>query len=247
MVLLIQINPVILDLTLIATALLAILSSRLRALAALIWCASVGYWFWNFTAAAIYDWTVKVGGTEELAVILSRFGLIGYIFIFSILLLLIKPNLNLFHIGNFKRTIRFPLIWSGHADPIWRFLLIFCGICLASFPAIMIGGGGELTTRLIGYGLLFALVNSILEEIIWRGFILGRLVDITGEKIGLLVSSFAFGFYHYSLGFPLYVCLLFSIGGFYMGGAALKSKGLSAGVMMHFVMNLLFVFGGFIF
>ncbi len=97
------------------------------------------------------------------------------------------------------------------------------------------------------YGLLFALINSVLEEILWRGFILGRVVDYLGEKQALIVTSFTFGFYHLSLGFSIWICLAFAIGGFYMGGCAIKSKGIGASIIMHIFVNIVFVSLGMIF
>ncbi|MDR1940631.1 MAG: hypothetical protein LBQ40_07590 [Clostridiales bacterium] len=51
-----------------------------------------------------------------------------------------------------------------------------------------------------------------------------------------------------SLGFLLWVCLVFSVGGFYMDGAAITtSKGLLAPIIMHIAVNMIFVFLGVIF
>ena len=96
------------------------------------------------------------------------------------------------------------------------------------------------------YGLLFALINSFLENTLWRGLILGRMVDFVGEKQALVLSSLAFGFYHLSLGFNVWICLIFSFGGFYMGGCAIKSRGLFAPIAMHFFVNLVFIVSGII-
>ncbi|MDR1536537.1 MAG: hypothetical protein LBU32_00790 [Clostridiales bacterium] len=47
------------------------------------------------------------------------------------------------------------------------------------------------------------------------------------------MSALAFGLYHYSLQFPLWACLIFAIGGFYIGGSAIKSRGLLSPAVVH--------------
>ncbi|WP_052020006.1 CPBP family intramembrane glutamic endopeptidase [Paenibacillus pini] len=138
------------------------------------------------------------------------------------------------------------MIWKGIKDPIWRFLLIVAVVVAISFSFVINFGREDLYTLLI-YGLIFALVNSILEEILWRGLILPRFVDYAGEKLGLIASSIGFGCYHYSIGFPWIVCALFSFFGMLMGGVAIRSKGLLPVILMHFVMNIAFALSGMIF
>jgi len=142
-----------------------------------------------------------------------------------------------------KESLKFPLIWWGFSERVWRFILIFCFLCL--IPTILFSLGGN-TASSIPYGLFFAVINSILEEVLWRGFILGRVIDYIGEKQGLILSSIAFGFYHLSYGFSIWVCLAFAVGGFYMGGIAIKSRGLLAPIIMHFFVNMAFLSFGII-
>jgi membrane protease YdiL (CAAX protease family) len=65
--------------------------------------------------------------------------------------------------------------------------------------------------------------------------------------MALIVSSLAFGLYHYSLNFPLFICFAFAIGGFFIGGTAIKSKGLLSPILMHITVNLAFISIGIIF
>ena len=181
---------------------------------------------------------------ETLLIIFGRFGLLGYIVFFAFWIFF-QPNKNKYlKFGNIKAEIKFPLVWWGFKEYIWRFILIFCILCSIASVVIYMGFNGN---PIILYGLLFALVNSILEGVLWRGFILGRIVDFLDEKQALIITSLAFGFYHISLGFPIWTCLVFSIGGFYFGGVTIKSKGIFASIIMHFFVNMVFVFSGIIF
>lgn len=74
-----------------------------------------------------------------------------------------------------------------------------------------------------------------------------QYVKWSGNIYGLIVTSLLFGMSHYDLGFSFGVCIAFSIGGFFMGGAALRSKGIVSPILMHIYMNLIFVMTGMIF
>lgn len=180
-----------------------------------------------------------------MAVIAGRFGLLGYLIIFFVWNKITPQKENYFGFGNPSAKIRFPLIWRGKSEVMWRFILIFSGICLV--PVIALALNKNISYELIVMALIFTLINASLEELLWRGQILPRLIGIAGERQGLIISALTFGLYHISLGFPLWACLVFAIGGFYMGGSAVISKGLLAPWIMHLMVNLIFVFAGLIF
>jgi len=197
-----------------------------------------GYLIWKYFSINIYI-------SSELIKIITRFGLFGYILLFIIWQRIQKTENSFFNVGNVKDIIRIPFIWKGFREVEWRFTLIFCLLWLCLAVIFTIKNGFEY--NILFYGMLFSIVNALLEEIIWRGFVLTRLTDITSEKIALIVSSLAFGLYHYSLDFPLLVCFVFAIGGFFMGGSAIKSKGLLSPILMHIAVNIAFVSIGIIF
>lgn len=183
----------------------------------------------------------------EWKVILSRFSLIGFILPFYIKSKYDKTDIRFLSIGSFTNTIYFPFIWSGIVkDPIWRFLIISSTIIIFSCSFIIDFEQPGLLSMFI-YAILFSTVNSILEEILWRGYILHSFVSRWGEKCGLLITSVGFGFYHYSLGIPWSMCALFSLFGMLMGGLAIRSNGLLAVIILHFLMNIIFVLIGMIF
>lgn len=187
------------------------------------------------TASAVY---------EPWLSILGRFGLMGYIFLLATWEKCQPCTNRYLRLGTINEKLKFPLVWHGFNEYMWRFLLIFCTLCLTLSVFFTIKFD---SFSMILYGLLFASVNSVLEEILWRGFILGRAVDYLGEKQALIITSFAFGLYHLSLGFSVWICMAFAVGGFYMGGCAIKSKGISVSIIMHIFVNMLFVSLGMIF
>lgn len=202
----------------------------------------IGHLFWLITSEYIVN---NLNLSPYLTKTLNRFGLIGYLLLFTIWYWILKPQNRFLRLGDGKAIIRFPLIWKGIKEIEWRFTLIFSLMCLG--VTFFFAFSTEQSSQIVLYGILFSLINAILEEFLCRGFILTRLLDISSEKTALIVSALAFGLYHYSLQFPIWACLIFAIGGFYIGGSAIKSKGILSPIIMHVMVNLIFVFSGIIF
>ncbi|MNO72879.1 CAAX amino terminal protease self- immunity [compost metagenome] len=203
----------------------------------------IGYWI----AVYLHSYVVSIFEvSREANIVLSRLSLLGYIIPYFILMKISRPQTDYLSVGSFKNTIYTPFIWRGIKDPVWRFLLIGTAVMFIAFIFVIDFDQYDFY-RLIMYGGLFAIVNSVLEELLWRGLMLPRFVDHAGEKLGLLVTSTGFGFYHYSIGFPWTICALFSLCGLLMGGVAIRSKGLVPVMILHFNMNVLFALSGIIF
>lgn len=221
-------------------------SPRIRDVSLLSVLYLLGYWLSVCFNFFITDYLNFVDLPREFTIACSRLSLLGFIIPFLLYAQLNKTTTNYLRKGSFTETICFPLIWRGLKNPIWRFILIGSCSIIISFQFV-IDYSSESIYIFLRYGLLFALINSVLEEVLWRGLILSRFVDMLGEKWGLVVVSFGFGMYHYSIGFPWIVCALFSIFGMMLGGIAIRSKGLLPVIVLHFILNLLFVLSGLIF
>ncbi|WP_166244424.1 CPBP family intramembrane glutamic endopeptidase [Paenibacillus turpanensis] len=193
------------------------------------------------------SWMMELPLDREWGVILSRFGLLGLLlpFVWDAVIRRSKPSY--LRLGSFRQTIYFPFIWKGFiADPIWRFLLISLSIITITFLPF-IDFHREQLFLLLSFGVLFGIVNGILEELVWRGFVLSRMAAALGQLHGLLVTSLAFGLYHYSLGISWPICILFAGFGVMMGGLTLRSGGIGPVTVMHIMMNIFFVLSGMIF
>ncbi|OAB45192.1 CPBP family intramembrane glutamic endopeptidase [Paenibacillus antarcticus] len=206
----------------------------------------LGYWLCVYLSFFIKEYMNLLDFPREFIIAWSRLSLIGFIIPFFVFGIINKSTTDYLKKGSFTETIYFPLIWKGVKDPIWRFLLIASCVVIFSF-SFVIDYSPKYLYSLLWFGLLFALINSVLEEIVWRGLILSRFVDVLGEKLGLIIVSIGFGMYHYSIGFPWIVCALFSIFGMLLGGITIRSKGLLPVMILHFIMNILFVLSGLIF
>ncbi|WP_281889483.1 CPBP family intramembrane glutamic endopeptidase [Paenibacillus sp. YYML68] len=182
--------------------------------------------------------------SHEWTVVLSRFSVLGYITPLALLMVLKRPRIHYIAWGSFTAPIQFPFIWYGIRDPMWRFLLIFAVVVTVSFSFFV---DAERIGPLLGAALGFAVVNALLEELLWRGLVLSRLADELGPRLAVVAAGVAFGLYHYSIGFPWSICVLFALPGMIMSGVTVRSGGLLPVVLMHIVMNVLFAFSGLIF
>lgn len=146
-----------------------------------------------------------------------------------------------------KAKISFPFVWTGfHTISIKVFLPIAISInILCLLPLIL---NTKLNTGFSFYVflILFSFINGILEELLWRGILLTRLVDLAGEKAAAVFSGIAFGFSHLALGYSWSACLGFAIGGFFYAGITLKSRSIMPAIIWHFVFNILMILSGII-
>lgn len=222
---------------------LFIITNSIRETSILALLMIIGYILYDLCGDMISNLLVE---HKAWGIILSRLSLILFVLPFAITTMLRKEKPIYLARGTWVTTIHFPWIFKGPIkDPIWRFMLIFLVIICALF-SFFIDWGQPGLLILIGYAFSFALINSLLEELLWRGYILSHFVSRFGEMQGLVIAGTTFGLYHFHLGFTWPVCLLFSFFGMMMGGVAIRSRGLVPVMVMHFVMNILFVLSGMI-
>ncbi|WP_052759695.1 CPBP family intramembrane glutamic endopeptidase [Paenibacillus sp. DMB20] len=183
----------------------------------------------------------------EWSIIASRMALTAWIMPFFVLGRFLNTEVTYLTPGGWSHKIYFPLILKGPVqDPIWRFLIIFAAVAVFSF-SWMIDWNQPDIVQLLVYAFGFSAVNAILEEILWRGYILSGFAGLFGEVKGIFIAGTGFGFYHLHLGFSWWVCLLFAVFGWMMSAVAVRSQGLLPVIAMHFMMNMLFVLSGMIF
>lgn len=222
---------------------LSIISNSIRETSILALLMIIGYILYYWCGEMIRN---SLTDHKAWGIILSRLSLTLFVLPFAITTMLRREKPLYLTSGSWVTMIHFPWIFKGPIkDPIWRFMLIFLVIICTLFSFVIDWRQPRLLV-LIGYAFSFALINSILEELLWRGYILSHFVSRFGDLQGLVIAGTTFGLYHFHLGFSWPVCLLFSFFGMMMGGVAIRSRGLLPVTVMHFVMNILFVLSGMI-
>lgn len=219
----------------------AVFMPKLRKSLILFGATFFGYFLWISFAALLK----LFGVTGNIAVIAGRFGLLGYLIIFFVWMKIEPAKQNYIHLGKANTIIHFPFIWKGRKEPVWRFVLVFSVMCAILITVLVFSI--KISFEIVILGVVFTMVNATMEELLWRGLILPRTVDMVGEKQAVVITAMAFGLYHVSLGFPMWACAVFAVGGFYMGGSAIVSKGLLSPWIMHIAVNFIFVFAGILF
>ncbi|MCS0790134.1 CPBP family intramembrane glutamic endopeptidase [Cytobacillus pseudoceanisediminis] len=180
--------------------------------------------------------------------------------IFNRILLLIPILLLVYISKKFNKTaipfwrkpdwnsqIFFPFIWSGfHSLKIKHFLVVAIMINFASFAYSIFSAENSVTRDFIIFLIGFSIINGLMEELLWRGIILSRMSELSGEKTAVLFSGLAFGFSHIMLGYSFISCLLFAFGGVFYAAITVKSRSIFPAVIWHIAMNVFMILSGFI-
>jgi len=86
--------------------------------------------------------------------------------------------------------------------------------------------------------IVIPLLSSISEEIFFRGFIQPKLMGLTTPIIGIVITSFLFGFAHLAYNNPLQIVIPFFIG-LIFGFLLIKTKNILAPISAHFFFNFI--------
>jgi membrane protease YdiL (CAAX protease family) len=146
-----------------------------------------------------------------------------------------------------NNTISFPFIWRGfHSIKISTFLIIAIIInSLVFIPFIMMQNASYLQEVLF-LAILFSFINAILEEVLWRGYLLSQFKESVDDYYALIFTSIGFGLQHISIGIPLIPSILFSFGGIFFAGVVMRSNSIFPSMIWHILLNFGMVFSGFI-
>ncbi|MBG9588857.1 CPBP family intramembrane glutamic endopeptidase [Cytobacillus firmus] len=214
----------------------------------------------------VFSWTIAGYLTGSLLFLygdklLDALPLPYYILLILNRLLLVIPILILVYISiKFNKTaipflqkpdwnslIFFPFIWSGfHSIKIKHFLMIAIVINFAAFAYSIFSADNSFSRDFLIFLIGFSIVNGLLEELLWRGIILSRMAELSGEKAAVLFSGLAFGFSHMMLGYSFILCLLFAVGGIFYAGVTAKSQSIFPAFIWHMAMNVFMILSGLI-
>jgi hypothetical protein len=94
------------------------------------------------------------------------------------------------------------MLMTGVMAGTW--LLISGGIVNASHVKYTLNDWGVTPDWLLPFSLYLVVVNSLLEELLWRGFVLERLLDALARPVAVLISGFFYCLYHLVVGVILF-------------------------------------------
>ncbi|NVK86678.1 MAG: CPBP family intramembrane metalloprotease [Gammaproteobacteria bacterium] len=121
-------------------------------------------------------------------------------------------------------------------------LLLGCVTMLVIFASLLLSGSLEVqslpteVTSFLIHSVPILLVLALMEELIFRGYLMFRLRELFGTRVAVYVTALVFGLYH---GWSLQSLLGPAIWGLVFALLALKSRGLAMPIMFHFALNWL--------
>ncbi|CAH0305580.1 type II CAAX endopeptidase family protein [Peribacillus sp. Bi134] len=198
----------------------------------------LGTLVYQLGSSYINEWNIS----KEMKIIINRC-LLMFIMIGTMISLLLSKQKIFFYtlLPDWHRRITMPF----HTIKLPYFLLI--GLMVSSTLLIPLFSQemSDLKTVLL-FGILFAIINATLEEVIWRGIMLSSLKRNVSTFYAVVITSIGFGLLHISIGIPVLISLLFSFGGLFYAIVVLKSDSIYPSIVFHIVINLGMVFNGWI-
>jgi len=194
-----------------------------------------------FQLGSIYidGWNISA----EMKILINRSFLLFIIIGAVISLMLFKQKISIFALlPDWQSSINMPY----HKIKLPYFLLIaLMGSSVILIP-IFLHQETSYVKSILLFGILFAVINATLEEILWRGILLSNLKENISTFYAVFITSIGFGLLHLSIGIPFIVCLLFSFGGLFYAIVVLKTNSIYPSILFHMVINLGMVLNGWI-
>ncbi|WP_333489747.1 CPBP family intramembrane glutamic endopeptidase [Alkalihalobacillus sp. CinArs1] len=184
----------------------------------------------------------KLTLSQEMKVLINRSFLL-FILISTIISLKVSRQKLLLYLRlpNWKDHIMMPF----HQIKVGYFLLFgLIGSSMIFLPLLF--QEVSYIRSLLLFGVLFALINATLEEVIWRGVMLSSLKRSVSTLYAVLITSVGFGLLHISIGIPVIMSILFSFGGLFYAIVVIKSRSIYPSIVFHMLINLGMVFNGWI-
>ncbi|MGG3470497.1 type II CAAX endopeptidase family protein [Neobacillus pocheonensis] len=173
--------------------------------------------------------------------LIEGFNLSSILLVITGQLLVLIPIIMVSYI--FKKFNHKIFIFCNRPKIKLKIIVISCiGLCLILILFIVYKD--ELHGQAIFYILLLSIINSVLEEFLWRGMFLPSLSSFTGNKFAIFVTSVAFGVNTTMYGISPLLIFGFSCLGILLGALTVKSKSIFPSIIVHgFVTTLLFITG----
>ncbi|MEH7745580.1 CPBP family intramembrane glutamic endopeptidase, partial [Neobacillus drentensis] len=146
-----------------------------------------------------------------------------------------------FHWPIFTREIQLPFKIGFSFK---RFVLIFGLLAVLSIGITFLFQVEKIQLRSFSLILLFASMNALLEELLWRGLLLPKLIRITNQLIGVIVTSIAYGINTTMFGFSPILCMIYIFLGLVLGCLTVKTKSVFPAMIAHTLVTTLFLING---
>ena len=199
----------------------------------------VSFLLYQLTNAVVNSFEIS----RELKVLINR-GLLLMIFLgLCIANLSLNKKISFFnHKPKWSQSISLPL----HTIKLSSFMLIGLMISGITFLPFILQQDPVFIKSILLFAILFSIINTTLEEMIWRGIMLSNLREHMSMMNAVIITSIGFGLLHLVVEIPFMISLLFSFGGLFYGMVVIKSNSIYPAILLHFVVNLGMVLSGFI-
>nr|WP_263324527.1 type II CAAX endopeptidase family protein [Neobacillus sp. Marseille-Q6967] len=212
---------------------------KYRSFTALFIAFLLSFLLFQYTNNHIDEWDISV----EIKTLINRSLLIVIIAGLVFTQMFYKQKIDLFsRLPKWNSRITLPF----HTIKVTYFFLIGLTVSSSILIPLFVYQGMSYVKSMLLFGILFALINATLEEIIWRGILLSSIKRSVSTFYAVVITSLGFGLLHMSIGIPIMISLLFSFGGLFYAIVVLKTNSIYPAIIFHIVINLGMVFNGWI-
>ncbi len=115
-----------------------------------------------------------------------------------------------------------------------KFCIIICLFSTLSIIGLLLLKREEMQWHPFLFILLFSSIHALLEEVLWRGLLLPKLITITNQQLGIVVTSMAFGINTTMFGFSIMISIIYIFLGLFFGFLTIRFKSIFPSVIVHF-------------
>jgi uncharacterized protein len=148
-------------------------------------------------------------------------------------------------IKQFKKEISM-FFKKPNPSQIKKFPSIILFLASAGFIIFIYKNNVGMDLKLFSMFILFVLIHSILQEVIWRGILLTQMIKITDERTAILLSTTAFALNTTIFGFSFTVFLMYLFLGVIFALLTINYKSIFPAILAHTLLLLLLFLNGWL-
>jgi uncharacterized protein len=127
-----------------------------------------------------------------------------------------------------------------------KFCFFLCLFSTLSVIGLLLLKREELHWRPFLFILLFSSIHALLEEVLWRGLLLSKLITITNQRLGIVITSIAFGINTTMFGFSIMISIFYIFIALFFGFLTFRFKSIFPSVIVHFSVTTILLLLGWI-
>ena len=144
-----------------------------------------------------------------------------------------------------KKTVTFVFLGKERIKlTVLQLLLLAVFMTVLCYLPFMTTMSYQIERRWLLLLLAYAIVSSLMEEVLWRGLIMAMMKKLTNEQMAIFFSSAAYGLSYLMFGFSIAVCLFIALFGCLWAYMTIRAESLVPAMIWHSIFHIFTIFSG---